>query len=94
MECRSYVRLEMALRMVLGGARLPAVPLAPAQTLGLQPLREARLPMNRSSQRFCVFMILKMNFNFNFKDIPTAPKASIRRLTTAGDWDHTVGIPR
>jgi hypothetical protein len=33
-------------------------------------------------------MILKMNFNFNFKDIPAAPQASIRRLTTACDWDH------
>ena len=30
-------------------------------------------------------MILKMNFNFNFKDIPAATKASIRRLTTAFD---------
>jgi len=33
-------------------------------------------------------MILKMNFNFNSKDIPLAPDPSIRRLTTARDWDH------
>jgi len=30
-------------------------------------------------------MILKMNFNFNFKDISPAPEPSIRRLTTACD---------
>jgi hypothetical protein len=30
-------------------------------------------------------MILKMNFNFNFKDIPAAPEASIHHLTTACD---------
>jgi hypothetical protein len=30
-------------------------------------------------------MILKMNFNFNFKDISAAPEASIRDLTTACD---------
>jgi hypothetical protein len=29
-----------------------------------------------------------MNFNFNFKDMPGAPMASIRRLTTGRDWDH------
>ncbi len=35
-------------------------------------------------------MIMKMNFNFNFKDILPSPRQSIRRLTTAFDWDHTV----
>ena len=30
-------------------------------------------------------MILKMNFNFNFKDILAAPGQSIRCLTTACD---------
>jgi hypothetical protein len=30
-------------------------------------------------------MILKMNFNFNFKDIPPALGPSIRLLTTACD---------
>jgi len=30
-------------------------------------------------------MILKMNFNFNFKDIPAAREQSIRHLTTARD---------
>jgi hypothetical protein len=34
-------------------------------------------------------MILKMNFNFNFKDIAVPPKQSIRSLTTACVWDHT-----
>jgi hypothetical protein len=33
-------------------------------------------------------MILKMNFNFNFKDSPAPPDQSIRNLTTACDWDH------
>jgi hypothetical protein len=33
-------------------------------------------------------MILKMNFNFNIKDILPAPKTSIRGLTTACDGDH------
>jgi hypothetical protein len=33
-------------------------------------------------------MILKMNFNFNFKDIPGAPNTSIRHLTTARDGDR------
>ena len=28
-------------------------------------------------------MILKMNFNFNFKDIPARARPSIRGLTTA-----------
>jgi len=31
-----------------------------------------------------------MNFNFNFKDILPAPKASIRVLTSECDQDHTV----
>lgn len=35
-------------------------------------------------------MILKMNFNFNFKDMPRAAGQSIRRLTTACDYNHTV----
>jgi hypothetical protein len=30
-------------------------------------------------------MILKMNFNFNFKDIPLVSEPSIRHLTTACD---------
>jgi hypothetical protein len=38
-------------------------------------------------------MILKMNFNFNFKDIPPSPNPSIRGLTTARDYDHTVELP-
>jgi hypothetical protein len=38
--------------------------------------------------------ILKMNFNFNFKDILPAPTPSIRSLTTACDPNHTVEISR
>jgi len=40
--------------------------------------------------------ILKMNFNFNFKDMPGAPRASIRRVTNARDRHHTgkFGIKR
>jgi hypothetical protein len=34
-------------------------------------------------------MILKMNFNFNFKDMPGPPDASIRRVTNARDQHHT-----
>jgi len=30
-----------------------------------------------------------MNFNFNFKDMPGAPGASIRRVTNAPDWHRT-----
>jgi len=30
-------------------------------------------------------MILKMNFNFKFKDIPAPPDPSIHNLTTACD---------
>jgi hypothetical protein len=37
-------------------------------------------------------MILKMNFNFKFKDILPPPSPSIRQLTTACDWDHTVEL--
>jgi hypothetical protein len=37
-------------------------------------------------------LILKMNFNFNLKDMPGALGPSIRRRTTARDQDHTVGI--
>jgi len=37
--------------------------------------------------------ILKMNFNFNFKDSLPAPGQSICHLTIPCDWDHTVGIP-
>jgi hypothetical protein len=33
---------------------------------------------------------MKMNFNFNFKDMPGTAEQSIRGLTTACDWDHTV----
>jgi len=33
-------------------------------------------------------LILKMNFNFNFKDSPPLPDQSIRNRTTACDWDH------
>jgi hypothetical protein len=33
-------------------------------------------------------MILKMIFNFNFKDMLGAAEASIRRRTTARDGDH------
>jgi hypothetical protein len=32
--------------------------------------------------------ILKMNFNFNFKDMLVAAGQSIRRLTTACDYGH------
>jgi hypothetical protein len=35
-------------------------------------------------------MILKMNFNFNIKDIPLVPGPSIGRITTAYDQDHMV----
>jgi hypothetical protein len=35
-------------------------------------------------------MMLKMNFNFKIKDSLPAPSQSIRRLTIARDWDHTV----
>ncbi len=35
-------------------------------------------------------MIMKMNFNFKIKDSLGAPSQSIRRLTIACDWDHTV----
>jgi hypothetical protein len=34
-------------------------------------------------------MILKMNFNFNFKDSLSVPDQSIRGLTTACDFNHT-----
>jgi hypothetical protein len=34
-------------------------------------------------------MILKMNFNFNFKDMPSAPQASIRAVTNVRDPHHT-----
>jgi len=34
-------------------------------------------------------MILKMNFNFNFKDMLQAKPASICLVTTACDGDHT-----
>ena len=37
-------------------------------------------------------MILKMNFNFNFKDKLRPPRQSIRTLTTECDQDHTVGF--
>jgi len=33
--------------------------------------------------------ILKMNFNFNLKDMPLAPEASIRLITTPRDLHHT-----
>jgi hypothetical protein len=36
---------------------------------------------------------LKMNFNFNFKDMLLRLKPSIRTLTTTCDLDHTVGFP-
>jgi len=32
---------------------------------------------------------LKMNFNFNFKDMPFAAGQSIRRVTSARDLHHT-----
>jgi hypothetical protein len=40
--------------------------------------------------------ILKMNFNFNLKDMPPAPEASIRRVTTPRDLHHMAksGIKR
>jgi hypothetical protein len=50
--------------------------------LGLQRLRKL-VCLSTCSCRFSVLMILKMNFNFNFKDIAAASKASIRRPTTA-----------
>jgi len=34
-------------------------------------------------------MILKMNFNFNFKDSLALPTQSIRRPTTGRDLNHT-----
>jgi hypothetical protein len=34
-------------------------------------------------------MILKMNFNFNFKDMPGATGASIRCVANARDRQHT-----
>jgi len=34
-------------------------------------------------------MILKMNFNFNFKDMPSAAGASIRSVTNVRDPHHT-----
>jgi hypothetical protein len=37
-------------------------------------------------------MILKMNFNFNFKDSLSAPDQSIRGLTTACDFNHTARL--
>jgi hypothetical protein len=37
-------------------------------------------------------MILKMNFNFNFKDMLGLEEASIRDRTMGRDWDHTVGM--
>ena len=36
-------------------------------------------------------MILKMNFNFNFKDMLRRARQSIRTLTIACDLDHMVG---
>jgi hypothetical protein len=33
-------------------------------------------------------MILKMNFNFNFKDMPRAPDPSIRCVTNPRDPHH------
>jgi hypothetical protein len=41
-------------------------------------------------------MILKMNFNFNFKDMPRAANASIRCVTNVRDQHHTAkfGIKR
>lgn len=41
-------------------------------------------------------MILKMNFNFNFKDMPFAAGQSIRRVTSVRDWHHMAkyGIKR
>jgi hypothetical protein len=38
-------------------------------------------------------MILKMNFNFNFKDMLGAKRASIRDRTKGCDFNHTVEIP-
>jgi len=38
-------------------------------------------------------MILKMNFNFNFKDSPRAVGQSIRNRTTVCDWDHKGNFP-
>jgi hypothetical protein len=35
-------------------------------------------------------MILKMNFNFNFKDMPSAPRASIRGVMNVRDL-HPAG---
>jgi hypothetical protein len=37
-------------------------------------------------------VILKMNFNFNFKDSLSAPDQSIRGLTTACDFNHTARL--
>ena len=51
------------------------------------------LPGKPSVRSRPTLTILKMIFNFNFKDSPRAPEASIRRLTTACDRDHTVESP-
>jgi hypothetical protein len=37
-------------------------------------------------------MILKMNFNFNFKDMLLSSSQSIRGLTTGCNYDHMVKI--
>ena len=39
---------------------------------------------------------VQLNFNFNFKDMPGAPKASIRGITNGRDRHHTgkYGIKR
>jgi len=37
-------------------------------------------------------MILKMNFNFNFKDSLLPPDPSIRRLTTGCDFNHNANL--
>jgi hypothetical protein len=51
----------------------------------LGPARLREVPGKPSKSGFQARMILKMNFNFNFKDSLPAPRQSIRRLTTARD---------
>jgi len=48
----------------------------------LGPARLLDVPGKPSKSGFQVWMILKMNFNFNFKDMLLRPKPSIRVRTT------------
>ena len=48
----------------------------------------------RQNGQFLAAAILKMNFNFNFKDSLPAAEASIRGLTTACDFNHSAAFAR